>query len=125
MAVTVDYTEVFPERGARGIKVTFKDSDGNTVVPDSASYSLTTAPSYRDESVVINGRDGVSIAGLSSTITIIVSGADLQILDDEVEYRYVRRALLVEYTYDDPNLGDGTSDKLQYIFRVENLYNVT
>jgi len=125
MAVTVDYTEVFPERGARGIKVTFKDSDGNTVVPDSASYSLTTAPSYRDESVVINGRDSVSIAGLSSTITIIISGADLQILDDEVEYRYVRRALLVEYTYDDPNLGDGTSDKLQYIFRVENLYNVT
>jgi hypothetical protein len=48
----------------------------------------------------------------------------LQILTDEAEYKYVRRALLVEYTYDDPNLGVGVSDKLQYIFRLENLYNV-
>jgi len=125
MAVTVDYTEVFPERGTRGIQITFKNSDGDEVVPDSATYSLTTAPFYRDEAVVINGLDSINIGGLSSTITIIVSGDDLQILNDEVEYKYVRRALLVEYIYDDPNLGTGVSDKLQYLFRVENLYNVS
>ena len=124
MAVTVDYTEVFPERATRGIEITFKDSDDNAVVPDSANWSLTTAPSYRDQGVIMNGRDGVNISGLSSTIVIILSGADLQILTDEAEYKYVRRALLVEYTYDDPNLGVGVSDKLQYIFRLENLYNV-
>lgn len=124
MAVTIDHTEVFPERGTRGIKITFRDSNGDKVVPNSASWSLTTAPSYRDQSVVINNRDSVNISGLSSTITIIVSGADLQILNDEIEYKYVRRALLVEYNYDDSKLGNGVLDKLQYIFRVENLYNV-
>lgn len=124
MSVTVDYTEIFPERGTRGIEITFKDSDGNAVVPNSASWSLTTAPSYRDEGVIVNSRDGVSIGDLSSTITIILSGADLQILEGEAEYRYVRRALLVEYNYDDANLGDAIDDKLQYIFRLENLYNV-
>lgn len=125
MTVTVDYTEIFPERATRGVEITFKDSDGNAVVPNSASWSLTTAPSYRDQGVVINNRDSVSIAGLSSTITLVLSGADLQILNDEVEYKYVRRALLVEYNYDDPNLGNNVADKLQYIFRLENLYNVT
>ena len=125
MAVTIAYTEVFPERATRGIEITFKDSDGNAVVPNSANWSLTTAPSYRGQGMVVNGRDGVNISGLSSTIVIILSGADLQILTDETEYRYVKRALLVEYTYDDPNLGDGVPNKLQYIFRLENLYNVT
>ena len=51
MAVTVDYTEVFPERATRGIEITFKDSDDNAVVPNSANWSLTTAPSYRDQGV--------------------------------------------------------------------------
>lgn len=125
MSVTVDYTEIFPERGTRGVEVTFYDSDDNEVVPNSANWSLTTAPSYRDQGVVVNNRDSVNISGLSSTITIILSGADLQILNDETEYKYVRRALLVEYNYDDPNLGNNVSDKLQYIFRLENLYNVT
>lgn len=125
MSVTIDYTEIFPEKATRGIEITFKNSDGDEVVPNSANWSLTTAPSYRDQGVVINGRDGVTISGLSSSITLILSGEDLKILEDETEYKYVRRALLVEYKYDDPNLGNGVSDKLQYIFRLENLYNVT
>ena len=124
MAVTIDYTEIFPEKATRGIEITFRNSEGNEVVPNSASWSLTTAPSYRDQGVVINDRDGVNLTGLSSTILLILSGDDLQILFDEVEYRYLRRALLVEYEYDDPKLGNGVADKIQYLFRIENLYNV-
>ena len=125
MPVTVDHTEVFPERGIRGIQITFKDSDDNEIVPNSANWTLTTAPSYRDQAVVVNELESVVLSGLSSTTTLILSGDDLKILYDEVEYRYIRRALLVEYNYDDPNLGTGVNDKLQYLFRIENFYNVS
>lgn len=126
MSTIIDHNEVFPEEGTRGIEITFKDSNGDAVVPNSVEWSLTTAPSLRDEGEVINGRDAVNFDSedLDTTILIVVSGDDLAIRAEEQSDRYVRRALLVEYNYDDPKLGNNTKDSIQYLFRIENFYNI-
>lgn len=126
MSTIIDHNEVFPEEGTRGIEITFKDSNGDATIPNSAQWSLTTAPHLRDEGEVINGRDGVNIGteNLDTTILVVVSGNDLAIRPEEVSDRYARRALLVEYDYNDPKLGDNTKNSLQYLFRIENFYNI-
>lgn len=126
MSTIIDHNEVFPEEGTRGIEVTFKDSNGDLTIPNSVQWSLTTAPSLRDMGEVINSRNGVNIAAedLDTSVLIVVSGADLAIRAEEQSDRYVRRALLVEYNYNDPKLGNNVVDSMQYLFRIENFYNI-
>jgi hypothetical protein len=127
MAVTVFATELFPEKGVRGIKIEFKDDTGILVVPnaDTIKWSLTTVPTNRSTTpTVINSREDQAIAS-ASTIYIPLSGDDLSILSAEVDYAQANRLLTVIWEYDSANLGNNISDYLQYRFSVENLFKVT
>ena len=124
MPVTTYASEAFPEKGIRGIQIDFMDTDGSPVVPTAISWTLTTEPrAHRIGSEIINSRENVSVTPASS-ITIVLSGDDLQILDDEIAKRTAKRLLTVQWTYDSALLGDAVTDYFQYGFSIQNFHAV-
>ncbi len=125
MTITVFADQVFPEKGARGIQITFRDTDGKLVVPTSISWTLTTAPrAHRDAAAVINGRESVGVTP-ASTVTIVLSGDDLAILPGERAKRLASRLLIIKFTYDSTDLGNGITDHTEYAFDVQNFHAVS
>ena len=100
---------------------------GNTaIVPDAnPTWTLTKL-----DGTVINSRQDVSVTPSGSTLTIVLSDADLQIFADDpiqvvslpnvgpVQLRQGKRVLLVEFTYDSA-AGNNLPVKHQTFFTVE------
>jgi hypothetical protein len=59
-----------------GVIVTFADEDGAPLIPTTASWSL-----YAQNGAVVNSRENVALVPAAS-IAIVLSGADLAILDE-------------------------------------------
>lgn len=96
------------EGGVFGVTVSFKDTNGSAVTPDSASWSL-----YSKTDQIVNSRTDVSIAAPSTSNTIVLSGNDLRLSDTD------KRKLVVTYQYDSATLGNNVVDVVQISFDVE------
>lgn len=79
------------ERSTFAPLVTFTDSAGQPVTPDSVRWSLSTLAG-----AIVNGRSLV-VATPAPALAIVLSGADLQLLDGEIDN--VGRLLTVQATY--------------------------
>ena len=82
-----------------GIGVAFKDENGDAVVPNSATWTLTDI-----DGVVINSREDVVISSLAASITIALSGDDLAFSQGFVGH-HQWRILTVEAVYNSVLLG--------------------
>ena len=100
-----------PEKGTYVINAAFYDEDDNEVVPNSASWTLTDR-----QGNIINGREDVSITGLSTSVDVVLSGDDLKIIHGQDEEE---RFFLVKYSYDS-SLGSGLESYDEVSFLVKN-----
>jgi len=99
------------------ITAAFTNSAGNSVVPNNLTWTLTDK-----DGNIINSREGEVIATPAASVTIMLSGDDLELpdIDDPV------RVLLIEGDYDDaPTSETGVPIKEQAVFEIENLIAVT
>ena len=117
MATPTLLTKQAVERSTYAITAAFKDdaTPPTAVVPNSATWSLTTA-----EGGIVNSRSEVVISPAAS-VTIVLSGADLAILrGNDIEIRH----FIVEFVYDS-SLGTDLPGKDSAIFELVNLNKVT
>lgn len=98
------------------VTLTYTDEDGDSVTPDTVTWSLVDR-----NSVVINSREDVSIAAPGTTNDIVLSGDDLAIDDGYTEQE---RWLVVEGTYTS-DAGAGLPFRDQCKFVVQQLKKVT
>lgn len=95
------------------ILVSFRDEEGQPVVPQTVKWTLAT-----EDRVVINGREDVDITTLAATVPIVLTGADL-VYEPEGD-----RYLLVEAIYNSAKYGDGLHLKEEFRFKIRDLKNV-
>lgn len=95
------------------VKVYFYDEDDAPVVPTSASWSL-----YDANEQVINSRLNIPIAGLDTSVDIVLSGDDLKYSDDPF------RQLAISATYDS-TLGIGLPLTGEINFEIEDVAGQT
>lgn len=105
------------EESALVVTCVFRDEDSNLVVPDTITWTLTTATGD-----IINGRDAVSVASPASSIEILLSGDDLQITETGGGVAYERR-ITIEATYTS-DLGVGIPLTAEAKFLLSNLVAV-
>ncbi len=124
MAVRIYASELFPEKGARGVQIAFTDDAGNPVVPNSITWTLTDVPELGSTPTVINSRLNVS-ATPASTIVIALEGDDLAVQTGEENLSTVLRLITVNYQYDSVNMGINQDDKVEFQFGIRNAYYTT
>lgn len=90
MARTVLTTEAV-EKSTFVVPLTFRDENGDAVVPTAATWSLMS-----EYGVTVNERSGVAFDSLASTVNVVLTGSDLATLG---ELDNCTRLLLVEATY--------------------------
>lgn len=82
------------ERSTYALTVGFADPDDTPITPTSIKWTLTDA-----DGTVINGRDAVTVSTLASSVNVILSGDDLQILPSESARALAVRTFTVEAEY--------------------------
>lgn len=103
------------EEGATGfVTLVFTDQDGDSVVPDSATYTLFN----KKTKATINDRTAISIPGLAATVDLELLPADNPIIDDKLDVE--EHVLFVEWVYSTTRLG-----KKEITFDVINLVKIT
>ena len=107
---------IFDELSSGAITCSFVDEAGAAVVPNWIKWTLTSA----DGLTIINEREQIDVPSPAEQIDILLSGADLQILETEAALKYAQRLLTVEAEYDS-DLGNNTPLKNEERFRVKNL----
>ena len=102
------------EKGTYPIKLSFfDDSDPRQpVTPNTMTWTLTN-----ENGVVVNSKQDIPISVLTTVVTVVLSGDDLQILTGDAEEL---RILTVEGDYDS-SLGSGLALTDQVGFYIENL----
>lgn len=103
------------EKSTIAITASFEDEDGNDVTPTEATWTLTD-----DNGTVINSREQVEISSLSTSVTVVLKGDDLQILSGEASEEVATRHFLIEALYNS-SLGDGLPLNKSCVFPVYNL----
>ena len=98
------------EKGTVILQATFADEDGQAATPSSVTWTLTDA-----FGTIINNRDGISVTP-ASTITIVLTGDDLAVLDPKSLRRYV----CVTAVYDS-SAGANLSITDEYEFELKDL----
>ena len=106
------------ERSTYIVTCVFTDEDDVLVVPESIKWSLTNT-----NGLVINARNQVVIAVPDSSIDVVLSGDDLDILGNEGALDTVKRHFIVEAEYDS---AAGTDLPLndEMIFSINNLTKI-
>lgn len=104
-----------PERGTYPVTIAFFDENGDPVTPTAATWSLLT--SCED---IINSREDVAIGSLSTTAIILLSGADLAIIDANDNRQ---RHLTIKATYNS-SLGTGLPLNQEATFFIEPIRGV-
>lgn len=79
--------------GTYSITVPFKDEDGFSVIPTSITWTL-----LNESGNVVNGRLNVEVTPASS-ITILLSGADITLSGDSEEVRYISLKAIYDNAY--------------------------
>jgi hypothetical protein len=103
------------ERSTIGIPITFRDDAGADVTPSAASWSLLTRGGG-----VVNGRQDVAISPLASTVTIVLTGADLAVPDAADCIRLIT----VEWTYTS-SLGSGLAGVEELVLTIDPVTGVS
>jgi hypothetical protein len=108
-------TEYAVEKSTFAIVAVFTDEDGDAVTPDLVTWSLSNS-----SGTIINSLEDVSETP-ASTVTIVLSGDDLQLLDSSNDYeeRHCEISAVV-----DTDLGDNLPLKDSATFRVLNLKTI-
>lgn len=107
--------DIFEEKATGYVVLTFKDEDGNAVVPISpTTYTL------HDESTggIINGREDTTVPSLASSIDLELEPDDNVIVTTSRTYEV--HILTIKWTYNTDKKGTQ-----EYRFAVENLTKVT
>lgn len=104
------------ELGTYPIELSFFDDQNNPVTPDTMTWTLTDL-----DGNVVNSRLNIPIGTLSTVVTVILSGDDLQIIDGD---EYEDRVLTAIGTYTS-SLGGPLPLTDQVRFTIENLYGTT
>ncbi|MER2625307.1 MAG: hypothetical protein ABTS22_15410 [Accumulibacter sp.] len=110
--MTIRLTDKANEESTAILRVSFTDSDGNAVIPKSATWTL----SDRDNEVV-NGRDEVQISPLASAVNIVLKGDDLKLPFPRERVRRV----LVKAIYDSSTYGDDLPFNEEFEFTITDL----
>jgi hypothetical protein len=97
------------ERSTLVIRAAFTDEDGNAVVPDSLTWTLTDR-----SGTTINSRKDVVVGTPAAEVDIVLSGDDLEVTSD------AERWVTIEGTYTS-TLGAGLPLTAAAMFVVENL----
>ncbi len=105
------------EKSTYVITAAFKDENGQDVVPDSATWTLTD-----EDGTVINSRQDVTISSLAASVNIVLTCADLAV-DTGFAGTAQERIITVSATYTS-SLGSGLCLKSAAKFNVENLISV-
>jgi len=74
----VRLSEYAREEGTYGVELTFTDEDGDALTPNALEWRLSTT-----DGTVVNSRSGVAILPTASTVTVVLSGDDLEILSTQ------------------------------------------
>lgn len=110
-------TTVAKEEGTYAVTIAFTDEDGASMVPNTIEWTLTDT-----HGTVINNRAGEVVATPAASVTIVLSGDDLQVLDGETGSK-VGRYLTVSGDYTS-SLGAGLPFVDSCYFQIENLVAV-
>lgn len=114
----VKLTTLANERSTYGIEVTFLDEDGDLVTPVASSVTWTLTDGL---GTVVNSRENVAITS-ASTITIVLSGADLAV--DSSLYQGRDRKLIIKASYNS-DLGSGLPLRDEVSFRIQDFPGLT
>ena len=114
--ITIDERVV--ERSSAIFDVVFADEDDVAATPKTMTWTLTDAAG-----TVVNARQQVVVAAPAASVSIVLFGADLQILSTEAGREAVNRRLIIEATYDS-TLGSDLPVKQSAGFVIENLQQV-
>lgn len=101
------------EQGTYVINLTFRDEDDNLVTPTSIKWTLTTVGGE-----VVNDRSEVNIAAPASSVDVLLTGEDLQLLSHKESYS--SRILTVKAIYNS-SLGVGLPLHGAVRFKIRNL----
>ncbi len=102
------------EKSTYVVNLTFAEESGNPVTPLSVQWTL-----FRAGGVVVNERENVT-ATPAETVSVVLSGDDLEIFTDDDR----KRTLKVEATYNS-TYGDGLPLKEELVFFIDDLTQVT
>jgi hypothetical protein len=105
------------EKNTAIIQCVFTDEDGSAVAPKTLTWTLTDA-----SGTVINSREDVAVGAPADTTYIVLSGDDLQIVNNKGNNE--DRILTVEGTYDSA-YGNDLPVRDSVLFTVQNLVAVT
>ena len=106
------------EKATYVITLNFEDEDGDPVVPDSITWTLSTAAGD-----IVNSREDVAVAVPAASVDIVLSGDDLAVLTGETN-TVVSRRMTVEAVVD-TDAGNDLPVKDEVIFVIENLLAVS
>jgi len=101
------------EQGTYIINLSFLDEDDLPVTPTSIKWTLTTVGGE-----VVNSRSDVSIAIPASSVDVVLSGSDLQLLSHKESFSW--RIFTVKAVYNS-SLGNGLPLNGAVKFRIRNL----
>ena len=101
------------EEGTYIIDISFLDEDDLPVTPVSINWTLTTL-----DGVVVNDRNKVNIGVLASTVAVVLSGNDLQLLEHTTSFSW---RLLTVKASDNSSLAPGLPLHGAVRFKVRNL----
>jgi hypothetical protein len=110
-------TVVAKEKSTYLVTLAFTNAAGTAVTPDSATWTLSTMAG-----TVINSRTAVAISPLASSVTVVLSGADLAMQSGETST--ARRLFTVQATYTSTE-GSSLPLKDEFELRISNLAAVT
>jgi hypothetical protein len=113
----IQLTEV-NEKSTLVVTAAFTDENGDAVVPDSVTWTLTDPAGS-----VINGRNRVAVTPAAS-VTIVLSGDDLALSSTEASQTRGGRTILIEAAYTG-DLGAGLPIKEAASFTIINLRAVS
>lgn len=90
--------------------ITFRDENDQAMTPDTLKWKLTDPAGN-----IINGRSEVTISSPSSSVTIALGGADLEVLGDHM----AARILTLWGTYTSTTHGAGRPFAFQVQFHIQ------
>lgn len=111
-------TTVVQERGTAVVQCVFTDEEGNSVAPDSLTWTLSDRAG-----TIINSREDEEVVDLAATVNIVLSGDDLAILPTEA-VAYAERIVTIKGTYDS-TYGNDLPLRHEEMFYIANLTNQT
>lgn len=110
-------TDYAVEQSTFAVVAAFTDEDGDAVVPSAITWTLCD-----DSGVIINSRQDVAVGVPASSIAIVLSGDDLQVLDESNDFEI--RYLEISAVYDS-DIGSDLPLKDRAEFKVINLQSIT